>query len=541
MIPTEEQKQAIDAFNSGQNLRINAFAGSGKTTTLQLIAEQTPRRGLYLAFNKSIATDAAKRFPGNVNCSTVHSLAFRSTPGDFKRGQKMTGRLNPNALVKSLELRGWRSDEVRLTPRSQASLVLNTVRRFMQSDRLELSIEDIATPGKLSALKPDQLGDLSTVTLRLANQLWSRMSDPQDPTPLGHDGYLKRWALGKPSLAADFILLDEAQDTNPVVLGVLREQDCQVIYVGDKHQQIYEWRGAVNAMELIETPRQTSLTKSFRFGPEIAAAASKILTRLGEESEIEGNPALRSYLSAEGCRAILARTNASVISTVIEKLSQDYTVHVVGGVVEIVRMLQAVGELKQGNPSDLPDFFGFSNWAEVVEFAKSEDGKELATFVNLVEQFGERRLIATLKNTVDNEQEADVVVSTAHKAKGREWNTVELVDDFLISRSNENGEDDYDPAELRLFYVAMTRCKEAVNISPSVLREFGIAQGPTRPGPVEVAPSREKIEVKAPRGRSPAYNPPSSKLQSRPRSTSSDGFNWWWLIVALAIAYFIFA
>jgi hypothetical protein len=45
----------------------------------------------------------------------------------------------------------------------------------------------------------------------------------------------------------------------------LRAQQCQVIYVGDPYQQIYEWRGAVNAMEHIRAP-ECALTESFRFG-----------------------------------------------------------------------------------------------------------------------------------------------------------------------------------------------------------------------------------------------------------------------------------
>jgi superfamily I DNA/RNA helicase len=45
-------------------------------------------------------------------------------------------------------------------------------------------------------------------------------------------------ALSNPVIAADFILLDEAQDTNPVVLEVLRKQSAQMIYVGDKYQRI---------------------------------------------------------------------------------------------------------------------------------------------------------------------------------------------------------------------------------------------------------------------------------------------------------------
>lgn len=62
------------------------------------------------------------------------------------------------------------------------------------------------------------------------------MQSPDDPLPLGHDGYLKLWALSDPVILADYILMDEAQDTNPVVLGVLQRQPAQMIYVGDKHQ-----------------------------------------------------------------------------------------------------------------------------------------------------------------------------------------------------------------------------------------------------------------------------------------------------------------
>jgi hypothetical protein len=44
--------------------------------------------------------------------------------------------------------------------------------------------------------------------------------------PLGHDGYFKTWALGRPRLQADYLLLDEAQDTNPVVIKLLRRQSA---------------------------------------------------------------------------------------------------------------------------------------------------------------------------------------------------------------------------------------------------------------------------------------------------------------------------
>jgi hypothetical protein len=61
--PVEEQQHALRLFQTGESIRIDAYAGTGKTTTLRLLANSTPRRGLYLAFNRSIASDAQSRFP----------------------------------------------------------------------------------------------------------------------------------------------------------------------------------------------------------------------------------------------------------------------------------------------------------------------------------------------------------------------------------------------------------------------------------------------------------------------------------------------
>ena len=54
---TREQK---DIINSSGDIKINAVAGSGKTTTIIEYARTRPRgsRILYLAFNKSVRTAA---------------------------------------------------------------------------------------------------------------------------------------------------------------------------------------------------------------------------------------------------------------------------------------------------------------------------------------------------------------------------------------------------------------------------------------------------------------------------------------------------
>lgn len=544
--PTDEQLAAIRAFRTNENLRINAFAGTGKTTTLMLLAKETRRQGMYLAFNKSIASEAQTKFGSNVTCSTVHSLAYRGTPSDFKKADKMTGRVNANSLVHQLQI----EDEVfagnKLTARSQGHLTLGTLRRFMQGDRAAIQPTDVPVVGKMKMMSDADLQELVRLTGDRASNIWERMRDPRDALPLGHDGYLKLWALGRPRFATDFIMLDEAQDTNPVVLGVLREQPCQMVYVGDRHQQIYEWRGAINAMEQIATPQETYLTTSFRFGPEIAAAATNVLRHLGEQHPLRGNPERKSYLAADGCSAILARTNASVIATVISKMAEGYSVYVVGGVTEIVRMLYGVRDLKQGRPSDHPDLFGFKHWNEVVEFSKSDEGDDIRTFVGLVEQYGEGRLIATLKDTEHSEGDADLIISTAHKAKGREWDSVELVDDFLKSRKTDDGEPKpLDPAEVRLFYVALTRGQQAVKVAPAVLSMFDIAPTLPRPGGQSIRPSRAPYVAPIPSSRRSTTRTTSSRNRRQSPAPVAEANllerYWWWVLLLAGGLYWLMA
>ncbi len=480
--PTVEQAEAIEHFLKRNTLKINAYAGTGKTSTLQMLAASTTARGQYIAFNKSIVADAKSKFPNSVNCSTIHGLAFRAMAPTYSGNtDKLAGKTNANQLAELLKLQKWRIDrDHSLAPRSQGYLILETIRRFAQSSDSEPALSHVPLHGSLKAASEATLNVVRDFAVRGAKHVWEKMKSPDDSIPLGHDGYLKLWAQTDPRIAADFILLDEAQDTNPVVLDVLKRQSAQMIYVGDRYQQIYEWRGAVNAMEIIDTESSTYLTTSFRFGPVIADGAAKILSMLGESRPLNGNPKLKSRIGATDARTILARTNASTITAVIEAIDGNRRPHLVGGNGELMEMLKGVQSLKANEPSNVPDFFGFGNWNEVVEFAKSGEGAHLLTFVNLVDSRGEKQLMWALNRTVD-EANSDITVSTAHKAKGREWPTVRLMDDFLRSQprrgpdgSKDGGNSEPEPSELRLFYVALTRAKESIEVPAPLLSITGI-------------------------------------------------------------------
>lgn len=495
---TSEQAHAVDLFKTSQLLKISAFAGTGKTSTLTAVAKSTSRRGLYLAFNKSIADEARAKFPNSVDCRTTHSLALRTVPDAFRgNAGKLMGTLQGNHIARLLGIEEVAVGGITLKPRSLGYLTARTVQRFCHSGDKEVLLRHVPLSGKLDRIDTKYQEQFKVYLSKLAAHLWDRMTDPHDDAPLGHDGYLKLWSLSQPQLNYDFLLLDEAQDTNEAVLSVLRSQDSHLTLVGDRHQQIYEWRGATNAMASVSADAEALLTRSFRFGNAVADAATSILRVLGEPRQVIGDPTRNSRIASSGAtRAVLCRTNAGVVSVVVESLAIGRRPHVVGGVSDLLRMLDDVKRLKRGIPAECAEFFGFRDWSEVVEFTESDEGESLRSFATIVGAFGEVALIQRLKSVESEESSADLIISTGHKAKGREWNSVTLHSDFEPRASKEDpNKFVLNQEEARLLYVATTRAKELLVVPPRLAAKWNVPLvqlGPQVHIPSKVTPAVPK-------------------------------------------------
>jgi superfamily I DNA/RNA helicase len=74
--------QMAQAPGIGSCCRITAAAGTGKTTTLELMSSELLRKGhlsknvCYLTFNKTAVADAEKRLSYHVKCKSLHGCAF---------------------------------------------------------------------------------------------------------------------------------------------------------------------------------------------------------------------------------------------------------------------------------------------------------------------------------------------------------------------------------------------------------------------------------------------------------------------------------
>src|SRR4051812_10300390 len=158
--PSPEQQRACELFLKQEGLRIDAYAGAGKTTTLKMLAGSTSRRGLYLAFNRSIADAARQTFPQQVSCATSHSIAFRTIRQKFSYPEwKLVGSLTLNSVVDAFrmpETITFRSG-LALPKWAYCSILLDSVKRFLQSD--DSSPEPIHVPcyGCLDSIRRRQL------------------------------------------------------------------------------------------------------------------------------------------------------------------------------------------------------------------------------------------------------------------------------------------------------------------------------------------------------------------------------------------------
>ena len=475
---TTEQQEAVDHFNTTDDVKVIAFAGAGKTSTLVAMASSDEASGgLYLAFNKRIADEANGKFPFNVRCSTAHSLAFRSVVKTYDK-DKMT---------KPMKIWEAGLDSVSFVNdlRKSNGLVRQAVNKFMQSSDHELTLDHVIGEQELKARGYEidgvkiTYGQARQEVFSRAKRLWGRMTDRADPLSLTHDGYLKVWAMSKPVIPTDVLFVDEAQDLNPVLVEVVRRQCCQVVSVGDSHQQIYEWRGAVDALQILDGHR-SYLTQSFRFGLSIAEHSMRLLDTMGEAKQLRGfemvDDSVTHYengaLKYDDTDAVICRTNAGVFDNLIANVDGSRPLYVPGGVMDMRDWLLDAQLLQAGRPARPGDLEGFKSWKEVVDFAKTDEGYDLEQMVRLVEKHGVERLLKLLER-IKTEPEGDcLTITTTHKAKGLEWSRVIVGSDFCIPMAKYS-EDIYLPvSRVRLLYVAMTRAKLSLSIPEGILSAY---------------------------------------------------------------------
>ena len=122
-----------------------------------------------------------------------------------------------------------------------------------------------------------------------------------------------------------------------------------------------------------------------------------------------------------------------------------------------------------------PYLRSFGSFEDLQQLAEDAADPELRHLVRVVEDYGGRvpALVEQIRSrhvALDKAAWSDfdgVFFSTAHKAKGLEFDQVWLADDFM--RFFEDGKEltaeEVEQADVNLLYVALTRAKESIRLS----------------------------------------------------------------------------
>ncbi len=487
---TDEQ---LEILKYDDNLKINAVAGSGKTTTLIEYAKtRNPKsKILYLAFNKSVKNEAQRKFKSfklnNVEILTAHSLAYRNVIENHKFSD-LQAELNPFEIINVLKIE--RKDK-------KDSLILSShIKKFFEyfcnnsiKKLNDLNYLDIIYDNDARNFVKSNLDDIYKYT----DLLFQKMDNKE--IKFTHDYYLKKFQLKSPNLDYDYIFFDEGQDASPVMLDVFMKQSAKKIIVGDTNQQIYAWRYAINSLDRVEF-KSFNLTQSFRFDNDIASLAIKIISL---KHLINGNYKTKIFGIGNAkqlkSKATLARTNYKLLEIAINQIFEEKTVKSVyfEGHISSYKyatrnsILFDVLMLYYNKTEKIRDELikEMNNFKELIKYAKRTEDNELSMIIKLVMTYKGKlpKLIEQIKEIhVSNSQKhnADMIYSTVHKCKGMEYDEVIIADDFItqdemnkILINNKQYIRNKINEEINLLYVAVTRTKNKIHIPEKLIPTNG--------------------------------------------------------------------
>tara|TARA_R110001592_G_scaffold103051_1_gene290391 strand:- start:17696 stop:19417 length:1722 start_codon:yes stop_codon:yes gene_type:complete len=526
---TKEQK---DIINSKGNIRINAIAGSGKTTTVIEYAASRPEKAkiLYLVFNKSVKTEAIHKFEKkglfNVKVETAHSLAYGKIVRKYK--YKVCQGYKSHELVPLLNL-------FEDSQRHGVFILANHINKLV-SYYCNSAVEKVSELKYIATVTDPKAKGFATkfydTILEKAEYFIELMHKGE--IKITHDFYLKKYQLSFPKLQYDYILFDEGQDASAAMLDIFMSQDATKVIVGDTHQQIYTWRYAVNSLEKADF-KTYNLSTSFRFNQEIAQLASntldlKSLVSIHNKFDIYG----KGSCNEEKTKAILARTNLGLLYNAIDYVVNEkkaskiyfegnissYTYAEDGAsLYDVLNLYQEKTHLIRDNLIK-----GMKNVKDLEDYIKQTDDVQLGLMVEIVKKYGAKvpeilNEIKTKHIKSDNKEEAEIIFSTVHRSKGMEYDLVKLATDFIDKEKIQYLQDEYEgiltdkiKEEVNLLYVAITRTKNKLYIPENHLPASFLATKNIIPLPIEetknnqITPDSEiakEIQLKYPKAFTP--------------------------------------
>jgi superfamily I DNA/RNA helicase len=476
------QQAVLDAVTgTSDNLLIQACAGAGKTTTLQLICQVIRQTWpgatvLCVAFNKPIADEMARRLPPGVAVSTLHAHGFAAVRKVVPGVQKDEGKLRRLAgVVAGPDNPRVMFDLMKLAPLVMATMVDPQDPAAVQASaqRVGLDCDDLGVAvGRLPDLLMAMLGERGAITY-----------DEMIFHPL---------MLDYPVPKFDFVLVDETQDLNESqqdLVAASVKATGRIIATGDRWQSVYGFRGAdPEAMERMQTRfsmRELRLPVTWRCPTGIVALAQALAGADIITAAPGAAPGLvihrrhherdQTWAAVRPGDMVLCRVNAPLISNALGLIAKGVKAVVRGRdfgtellkLVERFKMTSLTAlavRLAQWRMREQAKALAEENTARMMQVQDRHDC--LVTLMDACETDEVSELCQRI-DTVFDDQAPGVVFSTIHKAKGLEARHVVLLGPEMIPHPMARRSPNPVQAirqEMNIKYVAFTRAMDILTL-----------------------------------------------------------------------------
>ncbi len=437
---------------NGSNLIVEAYAGTGKSTTIAEGVNRAPETSIIVSsFTSSAVEDLKRKITNpNVEVLSLHSAGNRAVKRYWERigidkygkraqalAERVCGAAAPDAIKRLV---------AKLCTKGREMAPLATAADELYD--IALQFDCVPDDGwKADGYDLHKVCDLTIEAIELAAA--------EKPTATGIDfadmlflPLRNKWL--RPTY--DLGVVDETQDMTTVQLalfqGVCRGR---IAIVGDRRQAIFAFRGADStSMDRLTTelkPRSLKLSTTYRCGKAIVALAQKFVPDYkAHESNGDGLVSAcklnQVYDQVAPGNWVLSRTNAPLVSLALGLVRRGRRVRIQGrdigaGLKAIVNKC-ATGPAKSSVPKWLERL---SAWKEK-EITRATAQKSDALVEKILDQHetlvaladgvaGIPELLTRLDNLfADNDEQGvpQIVCSSVHKAKGREAERVFLLD-----------------------------------------------------------------------------------------------------------------
>lgn len=452
---TNEQRAIVHCVpQPNKIILVQAFAGSGKTTTLsEYVKQWKDYRILYLAYNKSLATSTKDKLRecDNVDVYTIHSFALKYINQLY---QFTVSDLDVNNVMNVLEN----------VNAKESRKIINDFNRYCSSDNRE------------------------TIDLYVT-QLWDAMFTTKS-IPVPHDAYLKQFHLMKKyDFDYDVVMVDEVQDATDCVLDIVcNMNNTTKIFVGDTFQKIYGYKYVHEPYEYISNFAECNkldlanfkLSTTFRFGYDLMSITNSFLkhkfkingfknTTCKENTHVfnqinilDLDTGMFIVDNIPNNTTIICRTNTYLYNLMFYFSQNNRTFNLYNKHIDFCYEIQFVTDLIQINSPKCENdvMINCTNIDNLIDYVTNMGWNQWMLRINLFLVHGNSLLGLWLKAKQNYTSSDGLTLVTAHHSKGLEFEHVIMGNDFQLDHQN---------ATSYLLYVAMTRATKSIYINNKML------------------------------------------------------------------------